>query len=372
MITILKTVLIISAITGSLAYLLSLANKTIANYGDKKMIINDEKEYIVNGGDTLLTALLEEEIYIPSACGGKGSCGYCKVKVVEGGGRFLPTEHGYVSDQEQKNGVRLSCQLKVKEDIKIEIDEELFNVKQYDYDIEFMKDVTPKIKHIRANIPEGETISFKPGQYIQILAPKYKGLKGDISNKEEVYRAYSIASSPTDNTSLEVFIGYIPGGICTTYIHKHLKQEDQLTIVGPYGDFYYQEGDRPMVMVAIGTGMAPIMSILLYMRDHKIDRECTFYFGARTREDLYMMEELQQLEKDLPRFKLITCLSKPTEACNWQGDKGRVTNLIEKYLDNGPECEAYLCGSPVMIDSVTPLLKEKGIPEDQIYYDSFE
>lgn len=372
MTAIINTVLIISAITGALAYLLSLANKTIANYGEKKMTINNEKEYTVTGGDTLLTALLEEEIYIPSACGGKGSCGYCKVKVQEGGGRFLPTEAGYVSAEEEKEGIRLSCQLKVKEDIKIEIDEALFNVKQYDYDIEFIKDVTPKIKHLRVKIPQGETIAFKPGQYIQIFTPKYKGAKGQKTNKEEVYRAYSIASSPSDNTSLEMFIGYMEGGICTSYIHQHLKVEDKLTVVGPYGDFYYQDGDRPMVMVAIGTGMAPIMSILLYMRDHKIDRQCTFYFGARTRQDLYMMDELLQLEKDLPRFKLISCLSRPTEACQWEGQKGRVTNLIESFLDNGPECEAYLCGSPVMIDSVTPLLKAKGIPEDQIYFDSFE
>ena len=366
MIAILKTVLIISAITGALAYLLSLANKTIANYGEKKMTINAEKEYTVSGGDTLLSALLEEEIFIPSACGGKGSCGYCKVKVIEGGGRFLPTEAGYVGPDEEKEGIRLSCQLKVKEDIKIEIDEELFNVKQHDYDIEFMRDVTPKIKHIRINIPKGESITFKPGQYIQIFTPKYKG------NKEEIYRAYSIASSPTDDTSLEMFIGYMEGGVCTTYIHQHLKPDDKLTVVGPYGDFFYQPGDRPMVMVAIGTGMAPIMSILLYMRDQKIDRQCTFYFGARTKSDLYLLDVLLQLEKDLPRFKLITCLSRPTEACNWDGEKGRVTDLIKKFLDNGPDSEAYLCGSPVMIDSVTPLLIEKGIPEERIFYDKFE
>jgi Na+-transporting NADH:ubiquinone oxidoreductase subunit F len=170
---ILRTVLIISGITGLLAFLLSLANKTIANYGEKKMIVNQEKEFMVSGGDTLLSVLVEEEIFIPSACGGKGSCGYCKVKVVEGGGRFLPTEAGYVSPEEQKEGVRLSCQLKVKEDIQIEIPDELFNVKQYDYDIEFIHDVTPKIKHLRLKLPDNETINFKPGQYIQILTPKY-------------------------------------------------------------------------------------------------------------------------------------------------------------------------------------------------------
>lgn len=364
--TILKTVAIISAMTGILAYLLSLANKTIGNYGEKKLTINKDHELTVDGGDTLLGALIDQEIYIPSACGGKGSCGYCKVKVIEGGGPFLPTEAGYVNKQEQADGVRLSCQLKVKNDIQIEIPEELFNVKQYDFDIEFMNDVTPKIRHLRAKLPEGNEIHFKAGQYAQILAPKYKG------SREEVYRAYSIASSPSEKTSLEFFIGYIPNGVCTTYIHHHLKKHDKLTIVGPYGDFYYHEGDRPMVMVAIGTGMAPIMSILLYMRDHKIERKATFYFGARTIEDLYMIDELTELTKELPNFTLKTCLSQPTEACNWTGEVGRVTDLIKKYLEDGPDSEAYLCGSPKMIDSVTPLLKEKGIPEDRIFYDKFE
>ena len=361
-----RTIIIICSITGTLAYLLSLANKTIGNYGEKKMTINKEKEYIVDGGDTLLTALVDSKIYIPSACGGKGSCGYCKVTVTDGGGRFLPTEAAYVSKEEQEEGIRLSCQLKVKEDIQIEIPEELFNVKQYDYNIEFIKDVTPKIKHLKVTLSGENKITFKPGQYIQILTPKYKG------NKEEVYRAYSIASAPSQKQSLELLIGYIPKGICTTYIHQHLSLKDKITIVGPYGDFYYQDGDKPMVMVAIGTGLAPIMSILLYMKDNNINRKVTFYFGARTRADLYLIKELVELKKELPQFKLITCLSRPTEVCDWDGEQGRVTNLIEKYLTNGPECEAYLCGSPVMIDSVTPLLLEKGIPEEYINYDKFE
>lgn len=363
---ILKTVIIISGITGMLAYLLSLANKTIGNYGEKKMTINEEKEYIVDGGDTLLSALIDSEIFIPSACGGKGSCGYCKVTVSEGGGRFLPTESGYVTPDEQAEGVRLSCQLKVKEDIKIVIPEELFNVKQYDYNVEFINDVTPKIKHLRLTLPDNNEINFKPGQYIQVLTPKYKG------NKEEVYRAYSIASSPNDRHAIELFVGLIPEGVCTTYIHQHLKVNDKLTIVGPYGDFYYRNSDREMVMVAIGTGMAPIMSILKYMSDEKIDRKVTFYFGARTRKDLYMIDELMALKESLPQFNLITCLSKPTEACKWDKDVGRVNDLIVKYLENGENCEAYLCGSPQMIDSVIPVLREKGLPEEYIFYDKFE
>lgn len=360
------TVLAISGITGVLALLLSIANRTIANYGEKKITINKEKDLTVDGGDTLLTALIDQKIFIPSACGGKGSCGYCKVKVTEGGGTILPTELGYVSPNEQKEGIRLSCQLKVKEDLKIEIPEELFSVKQFNYHVAFLKDVTPTIKHLRLELPDNEEISFKPGQYIQLLAPKYKG------NEEEVYRAYSIASSPMDTKAVELYIGYVKNGVATTFVHNHLKQGDTVTLVGPYGDFFYQDSNREMVMVAIGTGMAPIMSILKYMRDNKIDRKVTFYFGARTAEDLFEMDTLAELATALPNFKMISCLSKPTEACNWSGDTGRVTDLLQKYLSEGETKEAYLCGSPVMIDSVIPILKEKGMPDDQIFYDKFE
>ncbi|MBE0450565.1 MAG: 2Fe-2S iron-sulfur cluster binding domain-containing protein [Clostridia bacterium] len=360
------TVLTISGITGLLALLLSIANKTIANYGEKKITINKDKELIVDGGDTLLSALMEQKVFIPSACGGKGSCGYCKVTVIEGGGQFLPTEMGYVTPEEKAEGVRLSCQLKVREDIQIQIPAELLSVQQFEYHVEFLKDVTPAIKHLRLSLPEDEEIDFKAGQYIQLLAPKYKG------NDEEVYRAYSIASSPLDPKAVELYIGYVKDGVATTYVHNYLKEGQKITVVGPYGDFYYQDGDREMVMVAIGTGMAPIMSILKYMHSKKIDRKVTFYFGARTREDLFEMETLEALKKDMPNLKVITCLSKPTESCNWDGEQGRVTDMLKKFLENAEDKEAYLCGSPVMIDSVTPVLIEKGMPAERIYFDKFE
>lgn len=357
---------VISSISGVLALLLSVANKTIGNYGEKQMIINEEKDYTVEGGDSLLSTLIGEDIFIPSACGGKGSCGYCKVKVTSGGGPFLPTEAGYVSKEEQKEGIRLSCQLKVKEDIYIALPEELFNVKQYDYLVENINDVTPKIKHLCLSLPNEKEIHFKPGQYIQILTPPYKG------NDEEVYRAYSIASSPENTHGVELLVGYIPEGVCTTYIHQHLKIGDTLTVVGPFGDFYYQDGEKPMVMVAVGTGMAPILSILKYMAAKGIDRQVTFFFGARTKEDLYMIDTLNDLEKSLPHFKLQCCLSRPEEKDKWTGDVGRVTNLIETYVDNGIDKEAYLCGSPKMIDSVVEVLRQKGFEETAIYYDKFE
>lgn len=363
---ILTSILTISSISGSLALLLSVANKTIGNYGEVKLSINNEKEYIIDGGDTLLSSLVEQEIFIPSACGGKGSCGYCKIHVESGGGQILATEHGYVTDEEAKEGIRLSCQLKVKEDIKIKIPEELFNVKQYDYIVTGLDPITPKIRHLKLALPKDKEIEFRPGQYIQILTPTYKG------NDEEIYRAYSIASSPAEKDHIELFIGYIPDGKCTTYVHQHLKENDKLTVVGPFGDFCYQENDREMIMVAIGTGMAPIMSILKHMRSNSIDRKCTFYFGARTIDDLYMMDELLQLEKDLPNFTLRPVLSRPKPENNWTGEVGRVTDMLEKYVLDGDNKEAYLCGSPVMIDAVAEILVKKGIPEELVMFDKFE
>jgi Na+-transporting NADH:ubiquinone oxidoreductase subunit F len=360
------TVAAMCGISGLLALLLSIANKTIANYGEKEITINSEKKLTVDGGDTLLSALVEQKIFIPSACGGKGSCGYCKVKVIEGGGQILPTEFGYVTPDERKEGIRLACQLKVRENMAIEIPEEFFSVQQMLYRVEALIDVTPTIKHLKLHLPEGTHLNFKAGQYVQILAPKYKG------NEEEVYRAYSIASSPLDDAHLELYIGFVKGGIATTFVHEHLKAGEDLIAVGPYGHFFYQHTDRPMVLVAIGTGMAPIVSILKYMRDEKINRKATFYFGARTRDDLFELDTLEALKADLPQLEVITCLSRPTEQCHWDGEVGRVTDLLKKYLVDAEQSEAYLCGSPVMIDSVMPILMEKGMPEAQIYYDKFE
>ncbi|MCK8059815.1 MULTISPECIES: NADH:ubiquinone reductase (Na(+)-transporting) subunit F [unclassified Fusibacter] len=363
---ILTTVISISAISGTLALLLSIANRTIANYGDKKMLINNEKELIVDGGDTLLSSLIENEIFIPSACGGKGSCGYCKVKVLEGGGEVLPTELGYLTKEDQDGGVRLSCQCKVKEDISIEIPEELFNVKQYDYTVKQNNLVNSTIKHLVLDLPAGKEIDFKPGQYIQILTPTYKG------NDEEVYRAYSLASPPSQKHTIELFIGLIPEGICTTYVHTLLKEGQKLTVVGPFGDFYYRESEREMVMVAIGTGMAPIMSILRHMHENKIHRKCTFFFSARNKQELYMMDKIAEFEKDMPNFKFIYSLTRATDEDQWEGDKVRVPDLIKKYLENGANKEAYMCGSPKMIDSAAEALVEIGMEEAFIYYDKFE
>ncbi|QQK08650.1 NADH:ubiquinone reductase (Na(+)-transporting) subunit F [Miniphocaeibacter halophilus] len=362
--TVLTTTAIISGLCALFAIILTIADKYIADYGEVNLIINDEKEYTVDGGNSLLDTLRNEKIFIPSACGGKGSCGYCKVKVLEGGGQVLATEKPWLSPEELQDNIRLSCQCKVKENIKIEIPEELFNVKEYKVTVVDIQKMTDKIKKFRFQLPEGEKISFKPGQYIQIKAPEYEG------NTEEVYRAYSVASSIKDENHLEVLIGYT-GGICTTYMHKFVEVGTELDLNGPYGDFYYHDDDSEIVMVAAGTGFAPIRSILYHMKDNDIKRKARFYFGARTEDDLFLLDELKMFEEELYDFKFMPTLSRVPEDSSWVGDRGRVTNSIDKYLQDSGNYTAYLCGSPVMIQSIVESLNKKNIPDDKIYFDEF-
>ncbi|SCG84585.1 Na+-transporting NADH:ubiquinone oxidoreductase subunit F [Proteiniborus sp. DW1] len=364
--TIIITTITITSITGILAFLLTLADRTINNYGEVKITINDEKEYIVEGGSSLLSSLMEQQIFIPSACGGKGTCGYCKVKVLEGGGTVLPTETPFLTDDELKSHVRLSCQCKVKQELKIQIPEELFNVKEYEATVESIEDMTSVIKKLRIRLKEGEEINFKPGQYIQLKAPKYDG------NDEEVYRAYSIASPPSEKNYIDLIIGYVPNGIVTTYVHQFLKEGDTVYFNGPYGDFCYQDNnDREIIMVAVGTGMAPILSILYHLKENNIKRKATFYFGAKTPDDLFLLDEMKNFEETLFDFKFIPTLSRVTEEHNWFGEKGRVNNALEKYVEDGENKEAYLCGNPPMIDTVVNVLKKIGIPEELIFFDKF-
>ena len=363
--SILMTTLALTVISAIFALLLTIADRTIGNYGEVQLTINNDKQFTVEGGSSLLSTLIEQKIFIPSACGGKGTCGYCKVQVHEGGGPVLPTELPFLTKEELENNVRLSCQCKVKQDIKIEIPEELFNVKEFEATVEDIVDLTSVIKLIRIKLPEGEEINFKPGQYVQLKAPLYEG------NDEEVYRAYSIASSPKEKNYIELVIGYVPEGIATTYVHHHLKVGDSVHINGPYGDFYYQDNDREMLLVAVGTGVAPILSILKHLKENNINRKATFYFGAKTPDDLFMLDYFKELEETLYDFKFVPCLSRVTEEHNWDGFKGRVNNALDEYIESGDNKEAYLCGNEPMINSVTESLIKKGISEELIYYDKF-
>ena len=259
--------------------------------------------------------------------------------------------------------MRLSCQCKVKQNIKIEIPEELFNVKEYSTHVVKMEKLTKTIKHLRFDLGE-EEISFKPGQYVQLKAPAYEG------SPDEVYRAYSVASSVNDKHAIELLIGYT-GGIATTYVHNHLKEGDQVHINGPYGEFYYHEDDGgPIIFAGAGTGMAPIISILQYMSDNSIQRKALFFFGAKSMDDLFLVDKLKGFEETLHDFKFIPTLSRE-ESTEWTGERGRVPASIDKYIEKGGNYSAYLCGSPAMIDSIVEALIAKDIPLEKIYYDKF-
>jgi len=367
MLTIILSLLILSGLGALLALFLEIADAYLADYGEKQILVNEQKKLVVEGGRPLLSTLMGQGIFIPSACGGKGTCSYCKVRVLEGGGPVLPTETPYLSPDELTAHVRLSCQVKVKDNLKIEIPEELFLVKEYRVRVESIQDLTPEIKSVRLKIlSPAEGITFKAGQYIQFEVPKYRRTSGPE------YRAYSISSDADEHHSLELVITKVPEGAVSTYVHEFLREGEELRATGPYGKFYLRNSDRDILFIATGSGLAPIKSML-----HQIEREqrpgrIQFFFGARTVKDLYYQEELLAWEKSIPNFKYVPTLSRPAEDTPWQGEKGRVTHLIEKYVSDGAALDVYLCGSPAMVDSCVGILKKKGIREDRIFFDKFE
>jgi len=360
-----QSILIVSGIATFLAVLMVIADATIGNYGEMELVINKEHKHIVEGGGTLLNTLKEQGVFIPSACGGRGSCGLCKCKVTEGGGDYLATELTYIDKEEQAENIRLSCQLKVKRNIEIEIPEELFNVKEFKTKVASIRDLTHDIKEVRLKLLEPNEITFKAGQFVQVQVPEY-----ELSD-ESVYRAYSISSASSEKGVVELEIRLVPNGICTTYVHNHLKEGDELTVTGPYGDFYLRDTDADIVCVAGGSGMAPIKALLHHIEESKITRNIIYIFGAQGRRDLFLLEKMKEFEEKIPNFKFIPALSNATPEDNWDGETGKVTDVLAKYLEDGSNTEAYLCGSPGMINAVIEVLKSKGVKEEKIYYDKF-
>jgi Na+-transporting NADH:ubiquinone oxidoreductase subunit F len=361
------SLLIISGISAVLAFLLEVADSFIADYGEKHILINEEKDLVVEGGKPLLFTLSEKGIFIPSACGGKGTCAYCKVQISGGGGPLLPTERPYLSPEELQSDVRLSCQVKVKEDMRIRIPEELFLIKEYTAEVERTETLTPAIKelHLRILSPE-EGISFKPGQYVQLEVPKYKLTSGPE------FRAYSISSSSFEHQRLDLVITRVERGAVTTFVHDYLKPADRLKVTGPFGEFHLRNSDRDILLIATGSGLAPFISMLDQIEREEIRRKTTLFFGAKTRKDLYYQDRIKAWESKLPHFEYVPVLSRVGEEDKWEGEKGRVTNLIEKYVPEGSDLEAYICGAPAMVESCLEKLKGKGIPEERTFFDKFE
>lgn len=352
-------------ISGALAVLIVAADATIGNYGEVTITINKEKKLKVEGGKPLLSTLMENQIFIPSACGGRGSCGLCKVKINRGAGDYLPTELPWINSEEQKQNIRLSCQCKVKQDFDIEIPEELFKVRQFIAKVAKLRDLTYDIKEVTLQLSESDSIDFIAGQFIQFQVPVYE------MTDEPVYRAYSIASPPSLKNSLQLEIRYVPNGICTTYVHKYLKEGDTVVINGPYGDFHLRDTARDIIFIAGGSGMAPIKSILHHMAEEGIARKARYFFGARAKKDLFLVEEMRALESQLSDFRFIPALSAPEPGDEWQGETGLITDVVGRLTPTGENLEAYLCGSPGMIDACVKVLTSKGVPEDLIFYDKF-
>ncbi len=356
---------IMCAINGALALLMILADATIANYGECSVTINGRKTLKVQGGRNLLNTLKDEKIFIPSACGGRGSCGLCKVKIESGAGDPVATEIPWLSANEQAQHVRLSCQVKVKGDLAIAIPEELFDVKQYETVVASLRDLTHDIKEVRLKLAEPASISFKAGQFIQFEVPPYE------LTDEPVYRAYSVSSAPSSTGEIELEIRYVPNGICTTYVHRHLKPGEKVTVNGPYGDFFLRDSDREILCIAGGSGMAPIKAILLDMAEKKNPRKVRYFFGARAKRDLFVLDDMKELESRLPNFTFIPALSGPAPDDSWTGETGLITEVVARHVADAREAEAYLCGSPFLIDACIKVLREKGLPQERIYFDKF-
>jgi Na+-transporting NADH:ubiquinone oxidoreductase subunit F len=333
----------------------------LGNKSSRSIIINNEKEIAVTDDDTLLNILSKNSLFIPSACGGKATCGLCKCIVTEGGGDIKSTELAFIKPEDAARGVRLSCQVKVRESMKIEIPDSMLSAKEYKTVIDEIKDLTYDIKLVRFKLLSPQTMDFKPGQYAQLKVP---GI--------EIIRAYSIASNPSIKDSIEMIIRYVPNGAATSYVFKALQKNDKVTITGPYGNFFLQEeSERDIVCIAGGSGKAPIRSILFRLKEQGMNRKVRYFFGARALKDLYYTEELKELQREYPNFEYIPALSAPLEGDNWDGEKGLITDVLDRMTGDLKESEAYLCGSPGMIDACIVILKKHDIQPANVYYDKF-
>lgn len=362
----LASMAILTAVSAVLSIIISISDAVLNNYGTVELDINNgERVLSVEGGSTLLNTLASEKIFLPSACGGKATCGLCKCGVLEGGGPLLLTEEPYISQEERKQHLRLSCQVKVKTNMKLRIPDELFNIKEFLCELVEMEDMTYDIKRLRLKLPAGQTINFKAGQFVQFYSKPYAKVR------EEAFRAYSISSKATEKDHIELLIRLVPNGIVTTYVHTALNVGDSVRLSGPYGDFYLRGDCDELIMIAGGSGLAPIRSLVYDVIEKGLPHKMRFFFGANTLRDLYYMEEFAQIEQDYPQFKFIPCLARPEPADNWQGVTGFVTVALENQVADAVGKEAYLCGSPGMLDACIKILKDKGFTDQTIFYDKF-
>ena len=405
MLEILLGVFFFTFIIVALVFLILGAKSKLVASGDVDILINDEKTIHTAVGSKLLTALGDASLFVSSACGGGGTCGQCRVKVFEGGGEILPTETSLITKREAKEGDRLSCQVTVKHNMKIEVPEEVFGVKKWECTVSSNHNVATFIKELVLELPEGENVDFRAGGFIQIECPthnlKYKEFdiekeytedwdKYDLWRYESVVklpieRAYSMANYPDEKgiIMLNVRIASpppgspdtVPPGIMSSYIFN-LKPGDKVTISGPFGEFFAKETDKEMVFVGGGAGMAPMRShIFDQLRRLKTRRKMTFWYGARSKREMFYINDFDELDKENKNFKWYCALSDPQPEDNWKGETGFIHNVLyENYLKDHPapeDCEFYMCGPPMMNSAVIKMLLDLGVEEDHIFLDDF-
>jgi Na+-transporting NADH:ubiquinone oxidoreductase subunit F len=365
LIIILQDIGILCAISGILALILILAQYFFMNYGDCKISINDKRDVTVKGGLSLLGSLADNKIYIPSACGGRGTCGTCRCTVLEGGGPVLPTETPFLSPADINNHVRLACQVKVKNDIKIQIPDSIFNIRAYRVVVEEIINYTYDIRGITLKLLEPTTIDFKAGQYVQLESPKYGRVK------QKATRAYSISSKPEIKDKLQLIIRKVPEGMVTTWTNEFLKEGDIVNLTGPYGEFMIKDTNADMIFVSGGSGLAPIKAMLEHLEVTGSNRYMANFFGARTLKDLYLVDYMDHFKAVFNAYEYLPVLSSPEPGDNWTGKTGYTMSYFKDKLRDPKNTEAYLCGSPGMINAVVKAMVEMGVPKDKIYFDSF-
>ena len=395
-----------TAIVLALVLVILFAKSKLVSSGDVTISINGDPEKAVTtaAGGKLLGALADQGIFIPSACGGGGTCGQCRVDVHSGGGDILPTEEGHINKREAKTGCRLACQVAVKQDMEIEVEDEIFGVQQWECEVISNDNQATFIKELKLQIPNGESVPFKAGGYIQIEAPahhvKYKDFdideqyKGDwnhfgffdVESKvdEPTLRAYSMANYPEEEgiIMLNVRIAtpppgrlHLPAGKMSSFIFS-LKAGDKVTISGPFGEFFAKETDNEMVFIGGGAGMAPMRShIFDQLKRLKSKRKMSFWYGARSKREMFYEDDYNGLAADNDNFKWHVALSDPQPEDNWDGMTGFIHNvLFEEYLKDheAPEdCEYYMCGPPMMNAAVIHMLKDLGVEDENIMLDDF-
>lgn len=408
--TIAISAIVFLLITLILVVALLYAKAKLVPSGNVKVVVNDEKQFEAPIGGTVLGTLQSQGIFLSSACGGGGSCGQCRCQVEEGGGNILPTEVGFFSRKQIKDHWRLGCQTKVKEDMVIRVPEEVFGVKSWECEVVSNNNVASFIKEFVVKLPEGEKLNFKPGSYAQIVIPKFDIKYSDMDiddrfksewdkfklwpltckNEEETIRAYSMANYPAEGNiiTLNVRIATPPfdrstgtwkagvkPGIASSYIFS-LKPGDKVTMSGPYGDFHILETNNEMLYIGGGAGMAPLRAQLLHLFNTvKTGRKVSYWYGARSKNEIFYEEDFRAIEKEFPNFKFHIGLSEPRPEDNWTGPVGFIHQVIyDNYLKDheAPEdIEYYMCGPGPMSNAVKVMLDNLGVAKENILFDDF-